>query len=431
MTRTLVRRLALGVAILATVAVAALPAAMAADQTPGGVAVILLDPKGAPIPGGCFTVSSRAGVVAANCDAYDGSTDGTTLIPNVPPGNYTVSEFFLPPGYLYDTQARPVTVTAGQIAPLIIQPQPGGARVVVTTRDLQGQPVPGACYSVYADAGDGVPGTGAGGGCDIFDGKSDGTTSFGSSKDGAFLLIMSAIPDGYVVPDPRPVVLTAGQTAGEGVTLQPGGQTVTVHDVDQQNHPLPGFCFQVFQDVGTGQRGPFVEMSCDSYYDGKLDGIISLRGLPPGSYILAQPGPLPGYTAAADQSFVVQAGRGLSLVATTARATAPAARPTATPRATLPAAASTAPPAAPAPSTPAPPPAAGAFAVGSTATVTVDGLHLRDQPSINGTIVGTLNTGDQVTITGAPKTADGYTWYPVTTATGAPGYVAGQFLQAG
>jgi hypothetical protein len=35
-----------------------------------------------------------------------------------------------------------------------------------------------------------------------------------------------------------------------------------------------------------------------------------------------------------------------------------------------------------------------------------------------------------VTTTGAPVSADGYTWYPVRTGYGTEGYVAGEFLRA-
>lgn len=73
----------------------------------------------------------------------------------------------------------------------------------------------------------------------------------------------------------------------------------------------------------------------------------------------------------------------------------------------------------------------GTFKIGATVTVTATGVNLRAQPSTSAVVVATLNAGDRLTITGAPTTADGYTWYPVKAANGAQGYVAGTFLQKG
>ena len=55
-----------------------------------------------------------------------------------------------------------------------------------------------------------------------------------------------------------------------------------------------------------------------------------------------------------------------------------------------------------------------ALAVGGFGTVTVDGLNLRSAAGTAAAIVGTVNTGDVLAITGGPTTADGYTWYQVT-----------------
>ncbi len=53
------------------------------------------------------------------------------------------------------------------------------------------------------------------------------------------------------------------------------------------------------------------------------------------------------------------------------------------------------------------------LAVGGFGTVTVDGLKLRSGAGTAAAIVGTVNTGDVLAITGGPTTADGYTWYTV------------------
>ncbi len=56
---------------------------------------------------------------------------------------------------------------------------------------------------------------------------------------------------------------------------------------------------------------------------------------------------------------------------------------------------------------------AASLAAGGFGTVQVDGLKMRAAAGISATILGTLNTGDIVAITGGPASADGYTWYQV------------------
>ena len=78
-----------------------------------------------------------------------------------------------------------------------------------------------------------------------------------------------------------------------------------------------------------------------------------------------------------------------------------------------------------------PPPTNGQYAVGSTVSVTGGDLNFRASPSTSGRIIGVAPDGLAFTVTGAPTTATGYTWYPVRNATFGDGYLAGEFLVAG
>lgn len=71
-----------------------------------------------------------------------------------------------------------------------------------------------------------------------------------------------------------------------------------------------------------------------------------------------------------------------------------------------------------------------AFPVGATA-VTTAALNIRSGAGLSYAIIVTLWAGAPVTITGAPVAADGYTWYPIKTAYGTTGWVAGEFLKSG
>lgn len=55
------------------------------------------------------------------------------------------------------------------------------------------------------------------------------------------------------------------------------------------------------------------------------------------------------------------------------------------------------------------------------------GANIRQTPSASGALVTALNDGTALTITGASKDADGYTWWPIT-STGVTGWVAGSLI---
>ncbi|MCO5215141.1 MAG: SH3 domain-containing protein [Thermomicrobiales bacterium] len=72
-------------------------------------------------------------------------------------------------------------------------------------------------------------------------------------------------------------------------------------------------------------------------------------------------------------------------------------------------------------------PPAGAYDIGETLYVSQDLVNLRDQPSLRGTIVGSVNFTDEVTITDGPMPANGYTWYKVE-STGGNGWITERYL---
>lgn len=80
---------------------------------------------------------------------------------------------------------------------------------------------------------------------------------------------------------------------------------------------------------------------------------------------------------------------------------------------------------------PTPPPATGPFQEGDLVIVNDNDVRMRSTPSTSGEIVDTLTQGTELTILSAtPTDAEGYTWWNVSeTATGAEGWIAGEFLE--
>lgn len=60
-----------------------------------------------------------------------------------------------------------------------------------------------------------------------------------------------------------------------------------------------------------------------------------------------------------------------------------------------------------------------------------NGVRIRSKANLSGTIVGTLNRGDIVNLTGAPVSADGYEWLPITARSGRAGFAAANFFDVG
>ena len=77
------------------------------------------------------------------------------------------------------------------------------------------------------------------------------------------------------------------------------------------------------------------------------------------------------------------------------------------------------------------PVAAGTIKSGTIVVTTADGVNLRDDATTSGNIVDTVDSGTQFQVTGAPKKADGYTWYPVHLVGDATttGWIASDFIK--
>lgn len=75
-----------------------------------------------------------------------------------------------------------------------------------------------------------------------------------------------------------------------------------------------------------------------------------------------------------------------------------------------------------------PPPPPAQFPVGSTAYAT-GAINVRSGAGLGYSVIVSLWNGAPVTITGAPVSANGYTWYPIRTGYGTNGWMAGELLR--
>jgi uncharacterized surface anchored protein len=249
-------------------------------------------------PGACYRVYADAGggvfgaFVTAVCDGLDG-LDGVTTFSGIGPGNYLLWESLAPEGYLR-ADAMPFAIVRGQtIANLSVEnwPLDGDGNLVV--RSVVGSTlIPGACYGLYRVNDTGGLQTFVASHCDADDGSSDGVTYFTDVGPGAYALLELGAPPGYVAGKKTAVSKGSAlliKRIGQGL----GGRTVIVTTLKgATSTKLPGACYGVYRKIGSAYE--LMTYACDDW-DGALDGVTRIPGVPPGTYRLYQTSTPSGY----------------------------------------------------------------------------------------------------------------------------------------
>lgn len=65
----------------------------------------------------------------------------------------------------------------------------------------------------------------------------------------------------------------------------------------------------------------------------------------------------------------------------------------------------------------------------SSRTVKGDSVHLRAEPGLNGSIIGLLNNGNNIYLSGEAEIVDGITWLRVLQSPRGAGWIAKDFVQ--
>ena len=316
----------------------------------GSVTVERLDANGSPLSGGCYQLRSGGSIVNQGCDADNGA-DGYTFMAfpeGMPGGSVTVVEVIPPDG------AEPVADQELQLEPgdLLVSLQPegtggqddgqviegdgteeateteitqdqptqteeaiGGAPgdLIVSLRDQNGAPIPGACFVLLqddtpvAESCDAEP-------YDTGEFANNGTTGFFGVPSGTYTLRLTQAPGGATAEDIDVEVLpgqevtedvTAGagqptdedietpegtedapeepiQTATDEAGAEPARFTVTL--LDQNGAPIGGACFQLIRDGSVAYEG------CDTTdwesADFANNGNTGFFDVTPGTYTL-------------------------------------------------------------------------------------------------------------------------------------------------
>jgi len=285
--------------------------AIDAQQATGSIVVTAQDSGGGAVDNACFVVfednnGSQGQFVAQGCDSDDGS-DGVTTIAGVPAGTYLLVSSFVPEGVVLGGQ-RQVTVVAGQSVTETFVFATGGRTIVIEKVDENGDPLPGSCFNVNKDVGNGQPGDFVSGNCSDPN-RTDGLVFVNGIAPGSYVLVETQAPDGYVAGTSLAFTVTAGT---EDVPLpvrnspiESGGNLI-VNKVDENSAPLGGACFDAFVDEGGGNPGDFVAGRCD-FSDGQNDGQTVIAGIAAGNYVLIESVAPAGYIVGGSWAFSISA----------------------------------------------------------------------------------------------------------------------------
>ncbi|MFL5759346.1 MAG: SpaA isopeptide-forming pilin-related protein [Thermomicrobiales bacterium] len=280
-----------------------------ADTQGGAIKVTKQNEVGEPLVGSCFDAyTDRGGGVRGTFVARGCNDSGNLIIVDgLAAGAYVLAESKAPIGYLVAAD-KIVTVVAGQQASVTIKDTPT-TKVIIHKLNGQGQPLAGACFGIYKNAGGGVRGVSVVGRvCDQDDGTNDGFLAVPVSVGNYILGELQAPADYLLAPDVQFSITPLHDTPLD-VTDQYGG-ILYIEKLDSvYGWRVDGACFDVFVDLGGVSRGARAGRACDGN-DGASDGITTIKGLPTGNFVITETVPIPGYFHdAPDQGVSVIAGQ--------------------------------------------------------------------------------------------------------------------------
>ncbi|MDF3041209.1 MAG: LPXTG-motif cell wall anchor domain protein, partial [Thermomicrobiales bacterium] len=269
---------------------------------PGRLIILVADEEGDPVPQTCFDVQGPV-ELSEVCDRQD---DGQLNVPDLPAGEYTVTQTRTAEGFTPadetsvvvpedDTIELPLVnaraETEGQeqaqdeegeeIAPV----DEGGVTVSIQSED--GAPLPGACVALE----DGSSVTSV---CDdeADDESGDaGEIEIGAVAPGDYTLTVTP-PDGFDAPSPTTIQVAAGPSTPVDIVLsavetapENGSVAILAEELEEGGGRLPQACYTVEMPPGGQAFGPF----CDE--DG--DGEVTVQGVTPGPIAVVESTPPP------------------------------------------------------------------------------------------------------------------------------------------
>ena len=251
-----------------------------------------VDSQGNPLTGARFELRTLTGLLV-----YTGVTNqgGMITIPHLNPGSFMLTETVAPQGFVITEPSRAIEIVAGQT---LTERFVNFEEVVITIEkvDAYGQPLAGATFEVRTATGDliyrGVTNNG-------------GLLTITGIAPGTIIIEETVAPEGFILDQPA---RTYNVVAGEQLTtrwVNNRRPVWTVQKIDgNTDQPLAGVVFELRTFAGVQIQNP-VNNSFE--FVTNQAGQINLPHLDPGTFVLTETRPLPGFMAVDPIIFTVGA----------------------------------------------------------------------------------------------------------------------------
>lgn len=248
---------------------------------------------GLPIAGARFTltrVTAPSSVVSTEIVTNE---SGIAVVPNLEPGDYMLTQTFMPDGYVSNLQSSSFTVVSASDGAIVRDFWADRySTVSVVVADSQtGQPVPGATVVLYSQGNQIV------GGPSLTD--TSGRVTFTGLLPGNYTAVVTNVPDGYMVDSTAIPVFVSSNSDNEYVFTVTQKGSLTIYARSDDGSPLANCVFTVRRQGGE-KIGT---------YTTNTSGYVMVPGLEDGYYVIEQESAPDGYViTSATQTVRVRSG---------------------------------------------------------------------------------------------------------------------------
>ncbi|HIX89327.1 MAG TPA: hypothetical protein H9845_00285, partial [Candidatus Agathobaculum pullicola] len=257
---------------------------------------------GEALPGAVFKITRGDGSVVRESVTTD--ADGLIHLPELDAGIYIITETSAPDGYSIDEASKTVELREGQTYEITFTNTKKPGLLIKKIDSQTKKPLQGAVFKITRGDGSVVR--------ESVTTDADGIIHLPELDTGTYIVTEISAPDGYAIDEtPKTVEIRAGQTYEVTFTnTKKGGFTIKKIDEDTRQ-PLKNAVFKI-----TKSNGEFVKEA-----ETDVNGVITLDGLPEGSYIVTEIKAPDGYILQdTPKTFEIKNGGSMELVFTNKKA---------------------------------------------------------------------------------------------------------------
>jgi len=248
---------------------------------------------GMPVEGARFTltrVTPPAGIVSTEVVT---NANGIAAVPNLVPGDYTLTQTYMPNGYIQNLQNASFTVRAdsdGAIVRDFWADRPGSVTILVAD-SLTGAPIPGAEVTLYSQGNKVAAGPQTT--------NTEGRVTFAGLPSGNYTAVISGVPGGYTMDTTTMPITIAPNLDIDRVFTATQRASLTIYAQSDDGKALANCVFTLRHQNGT---------KVGTYKTG-ASGSVLISDLEDGYYVVEQESAPDGYViTSSTQTVRVRAG---------------------------------------------------------------------------------------------------------------------------